>query len=242
MVEGVRAVRELLRAANPIQFCVVTRLLQERPGGVALLQALLAGDAPVLTVEPQQLAELSDTEAPQGVLAVASVLSPGPDVLAAARGVLVLDAVQDPGNVGTLIRSAHAFGLGGVIALTGTADPWSAKAIRASAGSVFHVPTIRGQAVAGAPWLASPGGERRIWAADVRGRSPRSVESSALDGGWALVVGNEGAGVSQAVTDLVAPDSRLALPMPGGAESLNAAIAGSILMYELMNRMSEELR
>lgn len=207
-----------------------------------MLQALLAGEAPVVTVEPQQLADLSDTEAPQGVLAVASIISPGPDLLAAARGVVVLDGVQDPGNVGTLIRSAHAFGLGGVVALSGTADPWSAKAIRASAGSVFHVPTMRGQAVAGAPWLASPGGKRRIWAADVQGRSPGSVESLALDGGWALVVGNEGAGLSPAIADLVAPDSRLALPMPGGAESLNAAIAGSIVMYELMNRMSEELR
>lgn len=179
----------------------------------------------LVRVSDAEMDTIADTEHPQGIVLVCE--EPRPDLAAALRGarrVLVLDAVQDPGNVGTLVRSAVAFAFDVVVALDGTADPWGSKAVRASAGTVFRVPLVRAAADDVVAGLTAAG--LSILVASAEG-------SAAIDPpeeGFALVVGNEGAGVRDAVRE--AARATVAVPMTGPAESLNVGIAGSILMSD----------
>jgi TrmH family RNA methyltransferase len=136
----------------------------------------------------------------------------------------MLDAVQDPGNFGTLVRSAEALGAAGVIALPGTVDPWNPKAVRAAVGSTFRLPVVGSSWETAAEWLRREG--FGILGADAGGGPvPASVRRAAL------VVGNEGAGLSAAVR--AGMDGLVGIPLRGRAESLNVAAAAAILLYEL---------
>ncbi len=141
--------------------------------------------------------------------------------------VLVLAALQDPGNVGTLLRSAEAFGATAAILLAGTATPWSGKALRASVGSAFRLPLVPARDAADAAALLRPHRIRSYAAVASGGRGPLDA---AFHQPAALWIGNEGAGLSAA--ELGACDERISLRMPGPVESLNAAVAGSLLLYE----------
>jgi TrmH family RNA methyltransferase len=139
---------------------------------------------------------------------------------------VVLAGVQDPGNLGTILRSAEAFGATGVVSLPGTVSAWNPKAVRASAGSVFRVPLIVASADECFPRLH--GAEATIWAT-VAARAKAANEVN-LAKPVALVIGNEGNGVP---TELLArADALLTIPCPGPVESLNAAVAASVLLYE----------
>lgn len=223
LVEGPHAAAEALASGCAVRFAVVSPRL-ERGGEGELRSRLDASGIEVREVEDRELNELADTEMPQGVLLV--VEQPAPEWPEAAGGRwLLLDAVQDPGNVGTLIRAAAAFACDGVVALDGTADPWGAKAVRASAGAVFQVPVHligAGDSPAVASALPAP-----LLAAEMGGSDPRAHAGAQ----WTLVVGNEGAGIRSEL--LEAAEASVAVPMPGGVESLNAAVAGAILLYAL---------
>ncbi len=227
LAEGVRVVEELLAAGVPIERSVITNSLPDTPRGQALAAALAAA-APVLTVPEHVLARIAATDAPQGVVVAARV----PDATlqeidpAAARKALVLDGIQDPGNVGTLVRSALAFGAAFVLALDGTADVWNPKGVRASAGSAFRMPIVHADADSALPWLKEHA--FRILAADRGGTDVARVEPGER---WALVVGNEGSGVRDAVRD--AADALIAVPIRAGVESLNVAAAAAVLLYAL---------
>jgi TrmH family RNA methyltransferase len=152
-------------------------------------------------------------------------------VPAASPLVLIAAGLQDPGNLGTLIRSAEAFGAACVLATPGTVNPWNPKALRASAGSAFRVPVIRATAEdltrlkqQGLRVLAAVAEESR------EGTPPTPAADADLTGACALMIGNEGAGLTQEWLDLA--NGRIMIPMPGPVESLNAAIAGSLLLYE----------
>jgi TrmH family RNA methyltransferase len=146
---------------------------------------------------------------------------------------LILDAIQDPGNVGALIRSAVAFGFGGVVVLDGTGDPWGAKAVRAAAGMTFHIPVHSCDADSAIAAVSEMGST--LYCASAEGkplRGPRQGHGTSTGGaGFALVLGNEGAGVRPVLRE--AADSIVSVEMNGAAESLNVGIAGSILMHEL---------
>ncbi len=226
LVEGVRAVGEVLDCGTPVRFGVAAARLSVAPEGDALLHRLSAAGTDMVLLSDQELAEISDTERHQGVMLV--VAQPVSELEDVARGphCLVLDGVQDPGNVGTLIRAAVAFSIDGVIALDGTVDPWSPKAVRASAGAVFRIPVV------GAAW---PDAERMlrdsglpILVADAGGASVRGCVHR---GTFALVLGNEGAGVREAVRMMAS--GTVSVPMSGPAESLNVGMAGSVLLFEL---------
>ncbi|NNF27365.1 MAG: RNA methyltransferase, partial [Gemmatimonadetes bacterium] len=140
--------------------------------------------------------------------------------------ILLLDGLQDPGNVGTLIRTAWALDLTQVWTTRGCSDPWGSKAVRASAGAVFHLDIVGvGEADGG---LAET--QHRVWVADAAG-TPITHVPDAGGTDWVLAVGNEGAGVSAAVRSL---GPGVSIPMSKGADSLNVAVAGSILMYVLV--------
>jgi len=184
-----------------------------------------------LTLTREVFAYAAATEQPQGIAALVEPPPSTAEVLFARTPLLlVLAGLQDPGNVGTLIRSAEAFAGTGVILLPGTASPWNPKALRASAGSAFRLPLLSlGEQEALA--LLAQHGVATIAGVAREGASPEELP---LDQACALLIGNEGAGLSQRLTG--AAQHRVTIPMPGRIESLNAAIAGSLLLYETARR------
>jgi TrmH family RNA methyltransferase len=177
----------------------------------------------------RELAALADTETPQGILAVAPIPFAGLDALrvdAEPAVIVVLDAVQDPGNFGTLARTAEALGAAGVVALPGTVDAWNPKSVRAAMGSTFRLPVVPADWEALSPWLSSRG---FITLAAAAGGEPLPQPRPARA---ALVLGNEGAGVSEDTR--ARADRVVGIPIRGRAESLNVAAAGAILLYELL--------
>ena len=140
--------------------------------------------------------------------------------------VVVLAGIQDPGNLGTILRSAEAFGADSVVCLPGTANVWNSKAVRASAGSVFRVPVLFAGANEAFEYLREA--EVRILTTAVQGAQPADLVD--LSEPVALLIGNEGNGVP---ADLAAKaDGAITIPCPGPVESLNAAVATSVLLYE----------
>jgi RNA methyltransferase, TrmH family len=189
---------------------------------------------PVVELTPAVFASAVETESPQGV---AALVEPPrfslEDALAGASPLVIVAAgLQDPGNLGTIIRSAEAFGAGGVLALPGTVSVWNAKVLRASAGSAFRVPVVYERSA-------------RIFDALAEHRIPvlAAVRSDAvpcsranLAGPGAILIGNEGSGLSAELLERA--QARIAVPMPGPVESLNAAVAASILLYEAARQRS----
>jgi len=146
---------------------------------------------------------------------------------------LVLAELQDPGNLGTLLRSAEAFGADGVLSLPGTVSAWNPKAVRASAGSIFRLPLLVTSEAEALFHLRKAG--IKIWTTTVRGAQPADLVD--LAGPVALLIGNEGNGVP---ADLAAKaDGALTIPCPGPVESLNAAVAASVLLYEASRQRLE---
>jgi len=229
VAEGVRAVEDLAASPLDLHLSLVSSSLGDTPRGAALRRALEQRGAPVREVDERALRELADTEHPQGVLAVAAIPRAGLDTLRADAEpavVLVLDAVQDPGNFGTLVRTAEALGAAGVIALPGTVDPWNAKSVRAAMGSSFRLPIVASRWDEAAPWLAARG---MAVIAAMAGAEPLPLPPPRRA---ALVLGNEGAGVGEET--LARASLRAGIPLRGRAESLNVAAAGAILLHDLL--------
>lgn len=227
LAEGLRVAEELAGSRIDLHLAAVSTSLEDTPRGAALVDRL---EQRVRTerVSDAELDRLAATDAPQGVVVAARIPAASPESVAfGTRAVcLLLDAVQDPGNFGTLVRSCDAFGAAAVVSLPGTVDAWNPKAVRAAAGSSFRVPILQltlGDAVA---WLRVH--DFRIAGADVAGSA---VEGAALPGRVGLIVGNEGAGLGAGSKRLA--DELLAVPTPGPAESLNVAVAAGILLYLL---------
>jgi TrmH family RNA methyltransferase len=224
LVEGVRAVGEALDAEVDVSFAVVSPRLTDAPAGPAL-ERRLAG-VELVRVSEGGLAALSDTERDQGVLLVCREPEASLAVVRAGGRYLVLDGVQDPGNAGTLIRATVAFGLDAVVCLDGTVDPWGPKPVRASAGMIFRVPVVRASAEAALARLREVGVP--LYVADTEGED---VDVHPKMPSFAIALGNEGRGPRESLVERA--DGTLTVSMPGGAESLNVAMAGSILLHSL---------
>jgi TrmH family RNA methyltransferase len=226
--EGVRTVEELLRSALKPRGALVAPQLTEQPRGAALLQALHARAVQVQEVSASDFATAAETETPQGVLAIAEVPEQTFGALPATASLrlLVLDALQDPGNVGTILRTAAALGAFATIALPGTVDLWNAKVVRSAMGAGFHTPAFS------ATWEAVDQFRQReslaLWGADAGGTSLHELSAPDRLG---LVVGNEGAGLSAEARARV--QVLASLPIDSKVESLNVAVATGILLYQL---------
>jgi len=227
LAEGPQAVREAL-AWGDVHHLIVAPSSTDVSLHLAV-EAALRG-TPVFGAGDQDMAFVADTVHGQGIVAVCTRPSPTLDDVVSPRLVLILDEVRDPGNVGTLIRTADAFGADAVIATSGTAEPWAPKAVRASVGSVFHLPIVTGVGFADAvEWAAGRGLD--VLAADAEGsplNDPGVVE--VLRAGVAWVVGNEARGLPG--DHLAMAHRTVAVPMRGKAESLNVATAAAICLYE----------
>ncbi len=229
VAEGVRTVEELLASRLKVTGALVGPTLHATPRGEALLASLQSKQIPLLEVGEKEFDSAADTEHPQGVLAVAQAPDWSLESLDLSDGavrLLVLDGVQDPGNAGTLVRTAAALGVAAVVALPGTADLWSAKAVRSAVGAHFRRPVMHGDLDALRSLVADAGLE--LWTTAADGQPIDAIPAPAR---LALVVGNEGAGVSEAVR--AAATRSVALPMASGVESLNVAVAAGIALYAL---------
>jgi RNA methyltransferase, TrmH family len=226
LVEGARACDEALAAGLDVRFALTSARLGATTAGLLLTETIADAQVDVAEVDDRELDDVSDTQHHQGILLVVAQPVVPLDSVAQGPKCLVLDGIQDPGNVGTLVRAARAFALDGVIALDGTVDVWGAKAVRASAGAAFTMPMAHAKwddakealTAAGLPLLVADGAGQ-----SVRGWRDRER--------FALVVGNEGAGVRPEVREHAA--GVLSVPMPGTTESLNVGMAGSVLLFEL---------
>ena len=226
--EGVRAVEELIRSPLALRGALVAPQLADAPRGAALLAALRQHGADVAEVSALEFASAAETESPQGVLAIAEIPQRTLDalVLPKTSRLVVLDGVQDPGNVGTILRTAAALGADAVLALPGTVDLWNAKVVRSAMGAGFHVPAFS------CTWEALDLFRRResvaLWGADAGGTP---VERLVAPDRVALIVGNEGAGLSTEARTRA--DTLASLPIESVVESLNVAVATGILLYQL---------
>jgi TrmH family RNA methyltransferase len=229
LVEGIRAVEDLLASRLGVRFLAWSSSLEDGERGRDLLAQAAGRGVALHEVSAAELAEYAATESPQGVVAVADVPRWTLEELyspATPTVVLVLDAVQDPGNFGTMVRTAEALGAAGVLALPGTVDAWNPKVVRAAMGSSFRLPVVAAGWDEAAPWL-----EREGYAvlASAVGAPPVGADRPERA---ALVVGNEGAGVSAETRARAARE--VGIPLRGRAESLNVGSAASILLYELL--------
>ena len=231
VAEGRNLITEILEKGLDVDFIMVPESLLTDAAGADAAMIAECIDSPCITlcsVPDREFAKLTDAGSGIDMLAVVRMHEPGEDAVKALPpdiGILVLDRIQDPGNLGTLVRTAVAAGYGAVIALSGTADIYSPKVLRATAGMIFSIPVIY---IDDAHALRGLIGGRRLAVTAVEGGRPYYEEN--LRSGIALVIGNEGRGVSPEVMQMA--DVRVTLPMRGGVESLNAAVAAAILMYE----------
>ena len=234
-IEGPNLLREALRAGLKIEAVFVAQGLE------GLLSEIGLPDGTDILLLPKELLDSAlDTEAPQAVAALVEVPSwSWEDIVKrpanTAPLILVLAGLQDPGNLGTILRSAEAFGATGVVSLPGTVSPWNPKAVRASAGSVFRVPLVESTVDECFSRLRSVG--LRVLTTAVRGAE--SATSTNLAGPTALLIGNEGNGVPEELASRY--DGAITIPTPGPVESLNAAVAASILLYEAARQRAAQL-
>jgi len=244
-LEGMHLVAEALRSGTRLQTIFVAQGHESLLAELGVELGILDDSIEVVAIPMDLLSSAVSTETPQPIAALAHPHHwPWDDVLAAPALIpalipaqipaliVVLAGIQDPGNLGTILRSAEAFGATGVICLTGTVSRWNPKAMRASAGSVFRLPTLASSAakcflhlreanirtLATLPQDADPLGEIDL-------RQP-----------IALVIGAEGSGLAPEIAAQC--DARITIPCPGPVESLNAAVAASVLLYEASRQRS----
>jgi len=228
VVEGVRASEELIKSPLEVVGALASPQLSTNPRGASLRTALASRGIEITDVTSAEFESAAETETPQGILVIATPPKRSLQTFAAAdpSRVLVLDAVQDPGNVGTLVRSAAGLGATATVALPGTVDLWNAKVVRSAMGAHFLHSALH------CTWdelrLFLDETRLPLWGADTNGVP---VERTSAPRRLALAVGNEGAGFSPHVRD--ACSHFVSLPLDPGVESLNVAVAAGILLYEL---------
>ena len=227
VVEGIRAVEELLRSKLSITGLLVAPKLADSPRGARLVEAARSRGLEVADVDEKEFRSVAETESPQGVIAIARAPSHTLEQFngATSMRILLLDAVQDPGNVGTIIRTAAALGATATVALPGTVDVWNSKVVRSAMGAHFHHPAFHASWQDVEAFLART--STPLWAADAGGEALPEDAPPRL----ALALGNEGSGISPAVRGAAA--RVVSLPIAATVESLNVAVAAGIILHEL---------
>jgi TrmH family RNA methyltransferase len=225
-IEGEHLLQEAIRSGLPLK----TIFVSERVGAPEWLPR----GVELLFLADEVFASAVATQHPQGIAAL--LLPPRWSIETGNFDnalLLVAVGLQDPGNMGTLIRSAEAFGATAVLTTQGTVSEWNQKALRASAGSVFRVPVVQ---ISSEELMELKSKGVRLLAAVAPQNEASSVAEVDLTHSCALMIGNEGAGLGQEWLALA--DARITIPTPGAVESLNAAIAGSLLLYEASRQRS----
>ena len=228
-LEGEHLIAEALRSGLTLE----TLFLREGSEDVLDRPALAAVDArDTLTLSRDVFASAVETASPQGIAATVLIPALSPPPPQPQSITLVLESLQDPGNLGTLIRSAEAFGAQQIFLTPDTVNPWNPKVVRASAGSVFRMPLTRAPLAQIAAQLQQQG--TVLYAAVAQRLDSLSLLETTFVPHAALMIGNEGAGLSEEALTL----AQVRVRIPCAVESLNAAIAGSTLLYEALRQRS----
>jgi RNA methyltransferase, TrmH family len=218
LIEGHHLVQEAATSSWNVQEIIVEEGT-EQPQGLP--------DVPVTYVSDNVFKSISDTKTPQGIAAIVEMkeLAWG-----TYEKLLLLDAIQDPGNLGTIIRTADAAGFDAVVLGEGTVDLFNDKVIRATQGSIFHIPIFQESLLDLTPKLQNEGYD--VWASALD--EAKAYQTLKLPTRVALILGNEGAGIHQNLIDLA--DQKVIIPIYGRAESLNVSVAAGILIYHIANQ------
>jgi len=226
LIEGVRFVEEALGAGAEIVQVVYSPRLTQGERGCRLLESFGKVKIPVLSVSEKVLAHVADTETPQGIAAAVRIPQVSLDKLNGEL-FLIVDEVQDPGNLGSIIRSSLAAGAGGVVCTRGTVDAYNPKTLRSTMGAVFGLPVVQGIMVEELlQWLS----ERWIPLVVADSAGDNIYYESKLIPPLALVIGNEGQGPNRLMLENAA--LKIRIPLYGRVESLNAAVAAALLLFE----------
>ena len=234
IIEGIRFVEELFQGEWQTEALFYTTKLTSNPRGQQLLHQAAAGKIPCWLVSEQIMAELADTETPQGVLALVNMPNNSLEYLLNSEGnplLVVVDGVQDPGNLGTIVRTADAMAATGVVLLKGTVDVYNAKTLRSTMGSIFHLPIVTVEELDD---LLDILAAKNIKLVVGEPRQGVSIQNLDLTQPVALVVGSEANGPSRRLVNQA--EFKATIPMPGQAESLNAGVACSIMLYEAVRQ------
>ncbi len=226
VAEGAKVVGEALGSGSGLESLFVDRPAL-RPAEEAVLERALAAGCPVFELAPGVLGRVAGTVSPQPVLAVVPFLDRSLGQLARDGVIVVCANLGEPGNLGTVLRSAEASGARGVICPDGTVDPYNPKCVRASAGALFHVPLVIGGNTVQVLDRLGDWGLRRLGTSSAAGDALWDTD---LTGPVALVLGNEANGLPADVE--AGLDGRVTIPMWGRAESLNVAMAATLFLYE----------
>lgn len=221
IIEGFRLIQEAFKAG-----CKINSVVVNNDGEKKLNQYLeqYMDSVKVYLMDDSLFSQLTSTENPQGIIAVVEIEDNRENL--SGDFYLLCDKVQDPGNLGTIIRTAHAAGVTGIILTKGTVDIYNDKVIRSTMGSIFYVPIIHDNDLSFLRGLKSEG--FNLVATSLQ--ESKDFFREDLSGKIILSVGNEGNGISDEIFDMA--DIKVKIPMPGGAESLNVAIATSIILFE----------
>jgi TrmH family RNA methyltransferase len=233
VVEGVKLLAGALRVGAPVEAVFIDAGVRHDPSLSPVLDDASGRGTRIFELAPGVLGRVADTVTPQPVLAVVGMPVVTLDELGPATFVVVCVDVRDPGNAGAVIRVADAAGADAVVCCEGTVDPFNPKTVRASAGSVLHVPLVVG---AEAPRVLDARGQwglRRVAAATRGGTRYTEVDPAAP---LALVFGNEASGLPSLLEERL--DARVTIPMLGGAESLNVSTAAAVLCFDVARRRS----
>ncbi|MFL0247923.1 TrmH family RNA methyltransferase [Candidatus Clostridium stratigraminis] len=227
LVEGFRFTKEALKSSFNVSEIFINENSLNKWEEYNI-ESMLTNSTKVYIVKETIFRQLSDTESPQGVIAVVNKIKVP---VVKKEGIFVLaDRIQDPGNLGTIIRSAHAAGALGVIVTKGTVDIYNEKTLRSTMGSIFNIPVIEDENLNFTKALKESNYKVIV----------SSLEDSTdfymvnLNQNLIIAVGNEGSGISDEVYQI--GDIKVKIPMPGGAESLNAAVAASVMLFEAVRQ------
>ena len=221
IIEGFRLVQEAFKAKCNIEYIIVNESGKEK---VEDYLSEYMDNIKIYEMKNELFSQLSSTENTQGIVAIANINNSISDIN--GDFYLLCDKVQDPGNLGTIIRTAHAAGVNAVILTKGTVDIYNDKTIRSTMGSIFYIPIIYDNDLSLLKKLKDEGFS---FVATSLEESKNFFEED-LSGKVILSVGNEGNGISEEIFELA--DKKVKIPMPGGAESLNVGVATSIILFE----------
>ena len=229
LAEGLRTVEEAV-ASKTVVSIFYTAIEDDRTRSV--LEEAAAQQLKLYCVSDAVMKKIADTDTPQGIIAVCKMQNVTLDkLLSKGEMLLVLDRVGDPGNLGTMLRTADAAGIGGVVLLKGCVDIYAPKTVRSSMGSLFHVPVVSGIGEDNFIAEAKDAGYELL-VTSLEGAD--NLYKADLGGRIAFVMGNEAGGVSANLLERA--DKRVFIPMAGRTESLNVAMAAGVVMFEALRR------
>ncbi len=236
IIEGVKIVEECLNKKYLIDYVVYSNKLYDVAEGKKLLNKIEKYNIDIVHIPNNLFNEISDIKNPQGIMAIVKInLISLDDIINDENFLVLLDEVMDPGNMGTIIRTADAFGATGIILTDGSVDVYNPKVVRSSMGSIFHIPLcyVEDKLLAFKTFKEK---NIAILATSLEGK--KFIQDVDFKKDFVFIIGNEARGISQESINYA--DELVKIYMPGKAESLNAAIAASIIMYEAAIDRSNE--